>query len=377
MKMCTDGMGLRKVHDNQEESGTHSQITADMRGGVKFSSQKTYNTGLTLLRCIIMLFVVIHHSIVHGIDLYSLDKINIEYSMGIFINAFVIVGVNCFFLLSGYFGVDFKKNKLVRLHIQMVIYGLSAYFLAILFGFVNIDNIVFLKTVLLPELFYWFMMVYCILMIFAAPLNIMLRETDKDKLMKYIVVAVMIEFLGLLTDSRILGMNYGYSVFHGGLMYAIGFYISNYGKDTHLNKYKMMYIALSILNILMNGIIFKTLGINFSRVFFSYCNPIVIISSVAFFVCFIDIKFDEKKKKIISTISRSTLPVYLITDHISVQKIIYRPISLLLNKYGEWIFGIAVVSYSLFLYFICITIVVFFKKCYIVFMSRVVTGHEK
>lgn len=220
---------------------------------VKFLSddEKKYvqrNAGLDVFRCIMMLFIVIHHATVHGLGLYQSDKLGVAFLQGSLLNSFAVVGVNGFFLLSGYFTVKFSLKKFIRLHFQAVYYGLLSYMFFVVLGIVDFDKILFIKSIILPELFYWYMMVYCILILFSKPINSLLDVLDKQTFITYLAVYAICEILGLLTGSEILGFNDGYSVIHGIFMYSIGLYLSKYPIDIIKRKGFCIYIITCLTN---------------------------------------------------------------------------------------------------------------------------------
>ena len=78
---------------------------------------KERDSNIELLRIICMLFILIHHFIIHSLvpDLFVRDgNINAYRVACIIVNGVVYVGVNCFILISGYYGIKFKLRSLFR-----------------------------------------------------------------------------------------------------------------------------------------------------------------------------------------------------------------------------------------------------------------------
>lgn len=83
------------------------------------------NNAIECLRVLIMFYIVIHHCIVSGLDLnktfnmgeYCFSDTNIVLSL---MNSFVIVSVNIFFLISGYFGIRLSIKKVINLIINII-----------------------------------------------------------------------------------------------------------------------------------------------------------------------------------------------------------------------------------------------------------------
>lgn len=90
------------------------------------------NSSIELLRIVLMLLIVVHHGIVHGLGLTALSPkfnsvllFNPENSpIILLVNALCIVGVNCFILISGYYGIRFSKKKLWYLISILLFYSI-------------------------------------------------------------------------------------------------------------------------------------------------------------------------------------------------------------------------------------------------------------
>lgn len=78
--------------------------------------QRERQNNIELCRVCVMLFIVIHHCIVSGLGLNeTLNDGGENFSSAticlIVMNAFVIVSVNVFFLISGYFGIKLQHSE--------------------------------------------------------------------------------------------------------------------------------------------------------------------------------------------------------------------------------------------------------------------------
>ncbi len=82
------------------------------------------NYYIDMMRCILMLFIVLHHTIVHGLGLINISlgkTLVFNNPLLFFLNAFFVIAVNCFFLISGYYGLHFKKKRFVKLLLDLII----------------------------------------------------------------------------------------------------------------------------------------------------------------------------------------------------------------------------------------------------------------
>ncbi|EOU1923475.1 hypothetical protein DMN38_09310, partial [Clostridium perfringens] len=89
-----------------------------------------------LLRIISMFMIVVLHVLNHGgiyksTNIYSNDFIIVN-----LIESLSIVGVNCFVLISGYFGINsrFSFRKCMKIYIQVIFYSIIINYFAFVRG---------------------------------------------------------------------------------------------------------------------------------------------------------------------------------------------------------------------------------------------------
>ena len=94
------------------------------------------NSNLELLRIVAMLMVtMLHFNACANVDLMSFpDGMLCQYKWAFMIESFCIVAVNCFVLMSGYFGIKLKGRSVLKLYLQCFVMGLLAYLLYIWFS---------------------------------------------------------------------------------------------------------------------------------------------------------------------------------------------------------------------------------------------------
>lgn len=123
------------------------------------------NSNIELLRIICMFFVVLLHFNNHGVNINIIcfqGELSLQNTLGHLVESFAIVAVNCFVLISGYYGLSFKLKSLLKLYLQCFFIGLVGYLLYVLLSSSNLEY-----TKLLARVFafsrnrYWFI---CVLM---------------------------------------------------------------------------------------------------------------------------------------------------------------------------------------------------------------------
>lgn len=107
---------------------------------------KERNGSLDLLKCLCMLFVVIIHLMGHSGYLAALNQDTLVYYAGNYLSSLINVAVPVFVLITGYFGISFRLEKVVTMEITLLFYSLLTFIIAFVFagGGVGLD-ILFLQ----------------------------------------------------------------------------------------------------------------------------------------------------------------------------------------------------------------------------------------
>jgi surface polysaccharide O-acyltransferase-like enzyme len=269
-----------------------------------------------ILRILIMLFIIMHHMILNGfglreIEMNNLEQLNIIWSG---VNAFLVVSVNVFFIISGYYSIKFSLNKTVNIILVTYFYFIVINILFIILGKQDI-GLELLKDIIFPVGSYWFILVYIILSIFSPYINLMLNNCNKVMIERLMICAIFVfSIYGFLVPNPAVGVNKGYSLVFAIFLYIIGYYLRNFFE---WNKNKAFFLIVYLLTSGINGLIAMLL-INIGKgpiawTMYSYNNPLVLMGSIALFLYFKDIGISYKKRSsIIISISSTVLAIYLI-----------------------------------------------------------------
>lgn len=299
--------------------------------------EKKRESNIELLRIVLMIMIITHHLIVHGLELSHMASSNIELtsmrSLLILINSFVIIGVNCFIFIGGYYGIKLNIKKIINLILEMVFYSLMINLIFALITGVKLD----LKQSIIPINTWWFLTCYIILSVLAPYLNVIIENTDKGKQITLIVIlTVIICFLGTNgTIPTIISQNTGYNLINFIYIYILARFMN---KNINIQSWKISFLCYVIMvgiNYCIVTISFKKINSMFAWRMFGYNNAIIIAASVFFFYTFKNINI--KENKIINYIATSTIGVYMIHDHPIVRGWIYNKFlhinELINNKY--------------------------------------------
>lgn len=305
---------------------------------------KVRQSNFELMRIISMLFIVVWHFLVHG-GIWP-GTHGVTNNLCTLLAALFLVHVDSFVLLTGYFNYDkeFKLSKIIKLNNQMWFYRviiLIIFIFGLSFSFTKLD--IFHMVSPIPRFSdYWFIVTYMILYLISPILNMIIRNSDKEKHKKIIIALLLINILAFFTHNEFFNINSGYSLFSFILLYFIGSYMhkypiekSNMYKSFSKNKlivYSLcLYLFLSIFNMLLyyfgNSLNYSTNSLVryymtvITDGFVSYSNPVTILATISYFIFFSKL---EIKSRVINFFGRNILGVYLITENLIVRGWMYK-----------------------------------------------------
>ena len=274
---------------------------------------KERDSNIELLRIVCMLFILIHHFIVHSLapGLMVRDgDINPYRIACIVINGFVYVGVNCFILISGYYGIKFKLRSLFNLYCICVFFALLAALMKACVTDVQVNKSL-LYTILLPfsHSDWWFIKCYVALFLIAPVLNKAAQNLGRKEFITVIVLLTVLNiYLGYYWHQH---NSDGYNLMQFIYVYLIGAFLRRFPLKRLDRKYSMiLYLSGALLWSLISILSVKWRVPHW--VPFYYNNPLVILATVGLFVFMTRI---EIRSVAVNTIASSVLAAYLIQDN--------------------------------------------------------------
>lgn len=294
------------------------------------------NVGLDLLRIISMIMVLMLHYLGKGqiTNIENVDKMSyIFYSL---IESLVIVAVNCYVLISGYFLVksEFKFKKLFKLWGEVVFYSIMVYLVVIVLGLQKFsikDAILACFPVITKQ--YWFITTYMALYILSPFINKLIYALTKEEYKKLLIILLVIfSLVSILPSEMLLDKTGGYGIIWFICLYLIAAYIRLYITKEKIMKYKKMYIPIYILlgiittiGVLILQYIFEMLNLRDLSLKLLYYNmPLVLIESICLFLFCNTIEIKNKfVQKVILFIAPLTFAVYIIHEQPVLSKLLY------------------------------------------------------
>ena len=311
-----------------------------------------------ILRIIAMLMIIIHHITINDFGLQSyLNGTGVILSSKqalilMVINSFVIIGVNLFFLVSGYFKIKFNLKKLISLILEVYIIFDIVTIIGILLKFVpfNKDTIL---NLLFPFDLYWFLAAYVGLMVISPYLNKVIEYIKKED--KKIIIAIVLLFsLYAYRHDNGLVINGGYSLIWAIIMYVLGGLINKF--ELKQKKGIIIYFFTGILFSLFVILFYKLGKPQKAWDLYKYNNIFILLESIGLFIWVNSWNFKLENKKVIKIITflaTNTLMVYLLHSTCWLTILRKLPIIKLLNI-GQFKIGILILPlYAFVIYIIC------------------------
>lgn len=270
------------------------------------------DSNMELLRIVCMLFILVHHFIVHvfypDLSIRNGD-LNVYRAVCILINGFTYVGVNCFVLISGYYGIKFKVRSLFNL------YCICAFY-ALLLQVVNwgVSGLPFDRSAVYSIIFpfthtqWWFIKCYVALFLLSPLLNKAIENlNNKEFGWVLLLMAVVNVYFGYYWHQHNVD---GYNLEQFVFLYLIGAFLKKtpferLGK----NRALLLYVLCALL---WSGITILSVKWRVPHwISFYYNNPLVLLASIGFFVYFTKLDFHNGW---INAVASSVLAAYLIQD---------------------------------------------------------------
>lgn len=265
-----------------------------------------------------MFFVLMVHSLYKGIlNIYS-HPFNEESLIYLIVEAIAIVGVNCFILISGYFGIRLRAKAIVSFVFQIYFFAFIALLVTVIIGSFDLQETGLTSHLVIKYLFpvshwVWFIPCYILLMLASPVLNSWL---DCSSLKKVCLLTFTVYALTYFWDVA-WNESHGFSGYEIGfffILYVCGNIIRRLHDSGRLptSRFALMGYFTCVILLVVIGIIQYRIPF-FRSLIWVYNCPIVLLESVLLFVFFAQLKLQHNK--VINFIGRSCFAVLLL--HIS------------------------------------------------------------
>lgn len=270
---------------------------------------KKRNSNIELLRIICIWMIVLYHLAMH-----SFGEQAVHIPLWDIVTNIFHIGVICFLLISGWYGIKVTPSGLIKLTGTCLFYSLliRIFDVSILGNPLTLKDIFYTFTPILHEE-WWFMTSYCVLYIISPFANYLWKIlTDSNRTKLLIILGILMFYFGWIGNT---------STIHGGrdiITFLFLYYLGNNLKGLTNKHYQyFIFIYLIICAIIIIGAMLKeyipilSFIIRFSC--FGYNSPGLIIMAIAFFMIFAKIK--PFYNKWTNYAASSVFPVYLIHEN--------------------------------------------------------------
>lgn len=279
----------------------------------EIQQQKTRNSNFEALRILCMLFIVAGHLIKNQeFESLTYDRF---YTCGIVM--FFTCAVNCFVLISGWYGINLSWKKIIRLNDVTTFYALILGGMVVLFGAYLPDTQRVVK-IFIPSITreYWFITVYLALCILSPYLNLLVQKLEKEDLKKLLIICSCLFILqptcGAILNFDSITLDGGYGIVNFSYLYLIGRYLRLYNnplKKAHI--YFLYYLLVTLAGGAFQIVYSHIWGFEFTTLK-SYNTIFVFLASIFLFCSFSRLHFDSH---IVNYIAKFCFSVYLIHSH--------------------------------------------------------------
>ena len=312
------------------------------------------SSNFELLRICCMLMIIGGHIIMVHQAPFNLQ--NMDFPLELFLRGAFAVAVNTFVLISGYFGIRYKWQRLFSLDMQAVFYSLTLLLIAILLGWHTIDikrDFLLFFPILSKQ--YWFITCYAVLYLISPLLNQWSNSLEKKNYRRLLLVGFIILYLwptiGFLLNAPLFIEDAGYGIINFIYLYMLGQYIRyKYVDDQKVYKYCIGY-TLSVFTLFLSqyGVSYL-LGFEFSA-WISYNTIFIFAGALFLFLVFKNVKISSAW---INALAKPCLAVYFIHLHPFIWKPFCEMIGV--SSFHGWRYLVLVLMLPIVIYLFCAAI---------------------
>lgn len=302
---------------------------------------KERNSSLEVLRLICIFFVVFWHSL----GPYLNDITGLNLADAVMINAFTNNTNLIFMMISGYFGMRFNLEKLIKLDLCIIFYDLLFMFLTGSFGLKT------LITCFLPITFenHWFVTCYFVIALFSGFLNQIPEKLSRTSFRNLLMLLLFVFYVMPTIFFHELIEDTGKGVVCMTIMYLVGRYIRLYYSEKHFRKSRIgvIFFVTTLVAATLNYILTSIKGVFMGM----YCRDnsiFVVITAVCLFLFFRELHFTVRP---INHLAQSVVFIYCIEGYM---RHIFDRFTDLGSHVNDWYFVGEVLIYALGVLFTCL-----------------------
>lgn len=218
-------------------------------------------------------------------------------------------GVDCFILISGYFGLRLKGRSLLNIFLILFAFYVGCYMVDALAIQHHFSWHQLLRQCLAFSRENWFVQCYLFLMLLSPVLNTYVEHTEPRHQLWFILgLSAAACYFGCIHQSTYFYFNQGYSITSFMLVYLIGRYIRIAG-ERQMASVHTSWLWIGWLVLVLIGAVGR-LAYPSAEVSLlcDYCSPILLLQSSLLLLAFTRMKFNSK---IVNWLAGSGLAVFV------------------------------------------------------------------
>lgn len=300
---------------------------------MRFVMSKDRSSNFELLRLLCIFGILMMHTF-GGIDT-SVSFFNTE--IHVLVNSIFNMGVTCFILLSGYFGIRFDFKKLIRLDLMIIFFTI---FGTIAVGKLGIKALI-KSCIPVISRYYWFISCYFFLCFLTPFLNQIPEKLSKENFEKLLAVLLFLfsviptfGFFEIMQDG-------GKGLVHMVMIYLLGRYLALYHNRSHNTGRLFLGLFLSIGFIFLSDSSLTFVRGKLYTTFCRDCSIFIIFGSVMVLLLFRELNFHSR---FINRAAGNVLAVYVLDGTVQtflLKWIDFKPYA------GSWFLVFLAIGYAL------------------------------
>lgn len=268
------------------------------------------NSNVELLRFVLMNMILIWHIFVHGYGF--MDERFTPDALQYLFMVITASSVNCFMLISGYYGIRFSFDKLLNIILQALGVSIMWQIGLICFGSVyqpNLNDFLFYFFPISSSL-WWFLSCYVIILVLSPIIN--QGVTSLSRRSFSIILLLLLLYHSFTRFISVHSFNAGMDFLWMLTVYLVGRYISLF--NFQLTKQKSLILwSISVAIVYGVGLFGLYSGRNWFSWFILGYNNLFILSAAIAILCF-TLSFKVRFSSFINLLGRHCLAIYLFTE---------------------------------------------------------------
>lgn len=262
------------------------------------------NSSIELLRIVATIMVVATHFSVWYVPLEDFS-FTVPNLCRVSVEAFCIVCVNCFLIISGWYGIRLKFKSVWKLAEQVFLVVFPFYIISCLLGKDTFSVNHITENMMVFSFPNYFVQDYLMLMFLSPVLNAFV-EKYRANMLKWVLMFAFILFwmCCIRQKNDLLFMHYGQTLIHFVMIYLMARTAAEY-RDVIMKKKASFYFAIYGLC----SVVLVVMAFLKVRWWFYFDNPVLLVSSFCLFFAFLNLTFQSS---VVNFLAGSSFAAFLI-----------------------------------------------------------------